>query len=198
VIDNRLSKWKVMSTMAFLAFAGTVAPACAQYTGDAANPKIAEEDDDKIYLWGKISHGMMKKDAKLLYPNNSIQISDNCYGDLTFKSIKSKIYAVEVSWSTKNKERYRCVDVVLGLLKGKYGAPESDKTVEDNSFGASIASELNQAMGTNKGTSGTNVIMKRVVGWTFSPLAIRMEMDPDVEWDWRVTYQLKQASTGAL
>ncbi len=103
-----------------------------------------------------------------------------------------------MSWSTKNKDRYRCVDVVLGLLKEKYGPPESDKTVEDNSLGASIASGLNQATGINKGTSGTNVIMKRVVAWSSTPLSIRMEMDPDSEWDWRVTYQLKEVSSGAL
>lgn len=193
-----LSKWKLTGALVFVAFGGTAASVYAQDMGGASKPKETAEGEAKIYLWGKISHGMMKKDAKLLYPNSAIQISDNCYGDLEFKSNKSKIYAVAMSWSTKNKDRYKCVDVVLTLLKEKYGAPESDKTVEDNSLGASIASGLNQYAGINKGTSGTNVIMKRVVGWTSAPLSIKMEMDPDSEWDWRVTYQLKEVSSGAL
>lgn len=195
---DHLSKWKLRSALGFVAFAVTAAPVFAQDMGSTSNLKETAEGEAKIYLWGKISHGMMKKDAKLLYPNSSIQISDNCYGDLEFKSNKSKVYAVVMSWSTKNKDRYKCIDVVLALLKEKYGTPESDKTVEDNSLAASIASGLNQYAGINKGTSGTNVIMKRVVGWTFAPLSIKMEMDPDSEWDWRVTYQLKEVSAGTL
>lgn len=154
--------------------------------------------ESRVLLWGKVAHGMTKAEAKALHPDKLIQLSDNCFASLEFNTKKSKVYSVELNWSSKNKDQYKCVDVALRSLKEKYGEPEIDKLVEDNSFGAMLASSLNQSTGINKGTSGTNVIMKRVVSWSSNNISITMRMDPDIEHIWSITYQMKERSSGVL
>lgn len=189
---------RLVMLLSCLVFSGPAAAESGAGPAQLSELSDATQQQDPVHLWGNVTHGMSKAEAKALNPNTQIKISDNCFADLEFKASKSKVYAVSLNWSAKNKDRYRCVDVVLALLNEKYGDPESDKLAEDNSFGASLASSVNQAFGVNKGTSGTNVVMKRVVSWSSGALSIRMDIDPDVEWDWTVTYQLRQTSTGAL
>lgn len=177
-------------------------PSVAAQNGDAPSP-ISEtrkqiDPEGRVLLWGNIAHGMTKAEAKALHPDKSLRLSENCFANLGFKVDKSKIYEVEVSWSAKNKNRFRCVDVALNSLKEKYGEPETDKLVQDNSVIASLASSLNQLNGQNLGTSGTNVVMKRVLSWSNGSVSITMKIDPDQEFSWYISYQKKETISAPL
>ena len=76
-------------------------------------------------LWGGITTGMTKAEAKALHPTMNVRLTDACTASIELIFQKKVVSAVKLIRHRTSTSR-SCASVMLASLKQKYGEPRSD------------------------------------------------------------------------
>lgn len=80
-------------------------------------------------IWGGITYGMSRADAKLLYPKFRTQLTDKCQAWIELTSERKKVQAVQLTSPGLHEDEgdQECGGVLAVSLRAKYGAPSASK-----------------------------------------------------------------------